>query len=218
VRRVGRRWVQTVKADTEVRAGISNPVEIEGEVGGIKPELSSVPDRAVRKQIKKALDGSALVPVFETVVRRTTRRLRVGEQGEVELALDHGVVRSPAGSSEIREAELELKSGTAGSLLTVAEALLADEPLRVAQKSKAKKARRFLKQLKSLQETFGYLNDVATAKKLMELPLRYAADTDLQRAVGCVLGWHAARANDAWTTARARWLRLDAAPRFWARH
>jgi triphosphatase len=458
VRRVGRRWVQTVKADTEVRAGISNPVEIEGEVGGIEPELSSVRDRAIRKLIKKALDGSALVPVFETVVRRTTRRLRVGEEGEVELALDHGVVRSPAGSSEIREAELELKSGTAGSLLAVAEALLADEPIRLAQKSKAergyelalgrpaevlkpalatqpdlektqscadaldailtsvadqvlhnwqvvaesddpegahqlriglrrfrtalrvfrpvadghrlrdlgakareiggivgelrdadvlideivapvmassccgglniarlrevlaserntkrdrvraallsphwsafqlnlallpkisvwsdaqdqeaalarpvrkqarealerswrraarwakrldqltieerhqmrkslkvlryaaeffhplfaaKKARRFLKELKSLQETFGYLNDVATAKKLMELPLKYAADTDLQRAVGCVLGWHAARANDAWPTARARWRRLDAAPRFWAQH
>jgi inorganic triphosphatase YgiF len=444
---------KTVKTDTEVRAGLSHPVEIEGEVHGIEPELWSVRDRAMRKQIKRALDGAALAPVFETVVRRTTRRLRVDENGEVELALDEGVVRSPAGSSDIREAELELKSGTVGSLLTVAEALFADEPIRLAEKSKAergyelalgrpaespkpllatqpnlektqscadalgailstvadqvlhnwqvvaetddpegahqlpiglrrlrsalrvfrsvadgprlrelnakagevagvvgdlrdadvlidevvaalmvsncrdldfsrlsevlaserntkraqvkaalrssrwsclaliskvadwattrdhkaalarpvrkharealerswskvarwakrldkltieerhqmrksvkvlryaaeffhpifpaKKARRFLKQLKSLQETFGYLNDVATAKKLMELPLRYAADTDLQRAVGCVLGWHAARANDAWTTARARWLRLDAAPRFWARH
>ena len=130
---------KTVKTDTEVRAGLSHPVEIEGEVHGIEPELWSVRDRAMRKQIKRALDGAALAPVFETVVRRTTRRLRVDENGEVELALDEGVVRSPAGSSDIREAELELKSGTVGSLLTVAEALFADEPIRLAEKSKAER-------------------------------------------------------------------------------
>jgi triphosphatase len=455
VRRVGRRWIQTVKADTEVRAGLSNPIEIEGEVHGTKPELGSVRDRAVRKKIKNALEGSALVPVFETVVRRTTRRLRVGDNGEIELALDEGVVRSPAGSSEIREAELELKSGSVGSLLTAAEALFADEPIRLADKSKAergyelalgkpaealkpllatqpalektqscadalgailstvasqilhnwqvvaesndpegahqlriglrrfrsalrvfrpvadgsrlreldakarevgglvgelrdadvlidgvvgpvkashrdeldfarlceilasernikrdrvraallsprwsgfqlklallskvsawsdtraqdaalarpvrkhagkalerswrtvarwgkrldeltveerhqmrkslkvlryaaeffqpiypeKPARRFVRELKRIQEIFGYLNDVATAKKLIDLPPDHAADAALQRAVGYVLGWHAARANDAWTMARGRWQQLEATPRFWA--
>jgi triphosphatase len=456
VRRVGRRWLQTVKADAEVRTGLSNPIEIEGEVHGNEPELGSVRDRAMRKQIKKALDGSALVPMFETVVRRTTQRLRVGVNGEIELALDEGLVRSPAASSEIREAELELKSGPVDALLTVAEALFADEPIRLAEKSKAdrgyelvlgrpaaalkpllatqpdlepthscadalqvilsgvaeqvlhnwqvvaqvddpegphqlriglrrlrsalrvfrpvadsdslreldakarelgrvvgalrdadvlidqvvrsamasndgepgfaklrevlvsdrnakrdqvraalgspgwssfqlrlallskvadwsdapnhdlalerpvqqfarkalkrrwrKVARRaerldkltieerhqmrkslktlryaveffqpiypskagrcFLRELKGLQEIFGYLNDVAMAKKLMDLSSNRAADGDLQRAVGYVLGWHTARANDAWAVARARWQRLETAPRFWDR-
>jgi triphosphatase len=456
VRRVGRRWVQTVKADCEVRAGLSNPIEVEGEVHGTKPELEAVCDRAVRKQIKKALNGSALVPVFETVVHRTTRRLRAGGNGEIELALDEGVVRSPTRSREIREAELELKSGPPDSLLTVAEALFGDEHIRLAEKSKAergyelalgspaealkplfasephleatqscadalrtilrvvaaqvlhnwqvvaetdepegahqlriglrrlrsalrvfrpvaessrlrelddkardlgrivgelrdadvlieevvapvmasghgepgfarlsdvlasersgkrdrvkasllspkwscfqlklallpkvadwslaeshdgalarpvrkyagkalgrswrevaqwaerieeltiderhqmrkslkslryaveffqsiypgKKSRRFLKELKWLQEIFGYLNDLAMAKKAMELSPKYAGGAELQRAMGYVLGWHAARADEAWISARARWQRLEAAPRYWER-
>jgi triphosphatase len=455
VRRVGRRWVQTVKADTGVNAGLSNPIEVEGEVHGTVPELRSVRDRAIRKQIKKALDGSTLVPVFETVVHRTTRRLRAGENAEIELALDQGVVQSPAGSREIREAELELKSGPVDSLLTVAEMLFAGEPIRLAEKSKAdrgyelalgrptealrpllatqpdlektqscadalgailravaeqvlhnwkvvvetddpegphqlriglrrlrsalkvfrplvggdhlrdldakarelgrivgkvrdadvlndgvvasvmasnsgdpgfaklreilaaertckraevkaallspswshfqlklallskvgewsdargregalarpvrkharqalhrswgkvahraerldeltpeerhqmrkalkalryavefflpiypaKAGRRFLKKLKGLQDIFGYLNDVAMAKKLVDLSAEHAADADLQRAVGYVLGWHMARANEAWAAARARWQRLESVPHFWA--
>ncbi|HZA02078.1 MAG TPA: CHAD domain-containing protein, partial [Hyphomicrobiaceae bacterium] len=454
VRRVGRRWVQTLKAGTEVQSGLSNPIEVEGEVHGTKPELEAVHDGAVRRQIKKALDGSALVPVFETVVHRTTRRLRAGKNGEIELALDEGVVRSPAGSREIREAELELKSGPADSLLTVAEALFGDEHIRLAEKSKAERgydlalgrptealkplfasepdldktqscaaalrailkvvadqvlhncqvvaetdepegahqlriglrrlrsalrvfrpvadshhlreldekardlgrvvgelrdadvlldevvapamasgygepgfarlrealasersgkrdhvkasllsprwscfqlklallpkvgdwsaaasddgallalpvrkharkalgrswrevaqwaerieeltieerhqmrkslkslryaveffqsifpameSRRFLKELKWLQEIFGYLNDVAMAKKAMELSAKDAG-AELQRAMGYVLGWHAARADEAWTSARVRWRRLESAPRFW---
>jgi triphosphatase len=456
VRRVGRRWVQTVKADTEVQSGLSNPIEVEGDVHGFKPELGCIRDRAVRKQIKKALDGSALVPVFETVVHRTTRRLRAGENGELELALEEGVVRSPTRSSEIREAELELKSGPADALLTVAEALFGDEHIRLADHSKAergyalvlgrpaealkplfasvpdleeahscadamrtilkvvaaqvlhnwqvvaetddpegvhqlriglrrlrsalgvfrpvagshhlreleatardmaqvvgelrdadvlieevvapvmargsgepgfarlrevlasertgkrdevkasllsprwscfqlklallpkvpdwsaagsheralarpvrkharkalerswrkvarraerledltmeerhrmrkslkslryaveffqslypaKKSRRFLTELKWLQEVFGYLNDVAMAKKVMELSPACAGDAELQRAMGYVLGWHSARVDEAWTTARERWRRLESAPRFWAR-
>lgn len=456
VRRVGSCWVQTVKAETDVSAGLSNPIEVEGVVHGTEPELGSVRDRAIRKQIKKALEGSTLVPVFETVVRRMTQRVRAGENGEIELALDEGVVRSPAGSSEIREAELELKSGPVDSLLTVAEALFADEGIRLAEKSKAARGyelaggrpadalkpylgtqpdlqatqncadalrailnavakhvlhnwqvvvetddpegahqlrvglrrlrsallafrpvtdsnrlreldavarelsrvvgqlrdadvlidgvvapvmaanygepgfaklrvvlatertakydqvstalqspkwscfqlklallskvadwsdsakhaaalgrpvrkhtrkalnrcwrkiarcaerlddltieerhqmrkslkalrynveffrpiysgeavRRFLKELKGLQDIFGYLNDVAMAKKLMELSPESAADADLQRAIGYVLGWHAARANEARTAARVQWRRLESVARFWAR-
>jgi inorganic triphosphatase YgiF len=455
LRRVGRRWVQTVKADTGVKAGLSNPIEVEGEVHGTEPELRSVRHRTMRKQIKKALDGSTLVPVFETVVHRTTRHLRAGENVEIELALDEGVVQSPAGSRDIREAELELKSGPVDSLLTVAETLFADKPIRLAEKSKAdrgyelvlgrpaqalkpltaaypkldptescadafqailssvaeqilhnwqvvaetddpegahqlriglrrlrsllkafrpvadsdhlrdldakarelgrivgevrdadvltnevvdplmasnsvdpglvklrevlasertrrraevkgallspgwsrfqirlallskggvlsdvrdrkgalgrpvrkharkalhrswrkvarwaerldeltleerhqmrkalkelrysvefflpnyaaKAGRRFAKKLKGLQEVFGYLNDVAMAKKLRALFPEHAADCDLQRAIGYVLGWHEARAKDAWTEARARWQRLESAPRIWA--
>jgi triphosphatase len=78
VRRVGKRWVQTVKAGTDVRGGLSNPIEVEGVVQESEPELKSVGDRAIRKEIKKVLDGSTLTPMFETVVRRTTRRLRAG--------------------------------------------------------------------------------------------------------------------------------------------
>ena len=81
----------------------------------------------------------------------------------------------------------------------------------------AKAGRRSLKKLKGLQDIFGYLNDVAMAKQLKDLFLEHAADCDLQRAIGYVLGWHEARANEAWTVARGRWQRLESAPQFWAR-
>jgi CHAD domain-containing protein len=80
----------------------------------------------------------------------------------------------------------------------------------------AKASRRFLRDLKDLQDIFGYLNDVAMAKKLMDLAPMHAFDAELQRATGYVLGWHAARSTEAWASVRKRWRKVESAPRFWA--
>ncbi|MFM1816181.1 MAG: hypothetical protein RLZ98_2876 [Pseudomonadota bacterium] len=71
----------------------------------------------------------------------------------------------------------------------------------------------FLKQLKRLQDVFGYLNDVATAARIPEvLPTdaRYA-----RQAAGEVLAWHETRAAEQWAEAKSRWKSLAAVPRFW---
>ena len=137
LRRVGEDWVQTVKCGTGVHSGVSHPVELEATVEGPTPELATIPDEAVRKQVKRLIGKAPLVPLFETVVQRTARRLRVPEGAEIEVAFDKGVVRGAEGAKDLCEAELELKTGHPDALVQVAQTLFADETLRFAEASKA---------------------------------------------------------------------------------
>ncbi len=137
LRRVGEDWVQTVKCETGVHSGVSHPVELEAAVEGPAPNVAAIPDKAVRKQVKRLVGKEILVPLFETVVQRTARRLRVPEGAEIEVALDKGVVRDAEGAKDLCEAELELKTGHPDALVQVAEALFADETIRFVEASKA---------------------------------------------------------------------------------
>ena len=77
--------------------------------------------------------------------------------------------------------------------------------------------RQFIKQIRSLQEVFGYLNDVVAAERLNAICHEGCADSrEAQRAAGYVLGWHNAQAAHAWKDAHKGWQKLDALPRFWA--
>ena len=75
---------------------------------------------------------------------------------------------------------------------------------------------RFLKRLRRLLDTFGYLNDVAMAETLSDLCRAEAApDSERDAAAGYVLGWHSARAEKAWESVPMRWRQLKQAERFW---
>jgi triphosphatase len=81
---------------------------------------------------------------------------------------------------------------------------------------KARPVKAFTGRLKTLQDLFGDLNDLAMAEALFtgaDAPA--AADPDAQRAAGMVLGARGARAEAAWAHARAEWEALRAAPKFW---
>lgn len=63
-----------------------------------------------------------------------------------------------------------------------------------------------------MQEALGYLNDVALAETLPELVSSdFHQDASLQRAVGAVVGWHAARAEVAWSDFPRAWRRFERA-------
>jgi inorganic triphosphatase YgiF len=100
--------------------------------------LAAIDDGKVRRQIEKALKASTLEPQFETVVTRTTRKLH-SDKGDLELALDEGVIRAGAVESKLCEAELELKAGSPECLLETATALFSTEPIRLAEASKAER-------------------------------------------------------------------------------
>jgi len=142
VRRLGTRWLQTVKIETTVKGGVSYPFETEAFVKTCKPDLTLIHQRRTRRDIEKAVGSAVLTPVFETDVRRTTQRIRAAHDGEVELALDEGVVRWAHGSAELCEAELELKSGPVEALLSAADKLFARQPMRCAAGSKAERGYR----------------------------------------------------------------------------
>ena len=80
----------------------------------------------------------------------------------------------------------------------------------------ARKVKPFRKRLKTLQDVFGTLNDVAVAEGVLmrdDAPAR--DDPSAQRAVGRLLGARQRDSDHAWTEARADWNDLRALPRFW---
>jgi inorganic triphosphatase YgiF len=129
-------WLQTVKADHHVHGGISNPVELEVLLTNSEPDLGKIADNKIKKAVKQAVKGTSLRPVFETVVQRTTRNIRV-HGSEIELALDEGEVHAGQTRKALREAEFELKSGSAEDLLLAAEKLLSGHELKLSTRSKA---------------------------------------------------------------------------------
>jgi len=76
--------------------------------------------------------------------------------------------------------------------------------------------RRFIKETRSLQEVFGYLNDVVAAERLGAICHDGCADSrEAQRAAGYILGWHNSQATHAWQDAHKGWQKLERLPQFW---
>ena len=78
--------------------------------------------------------------------------------------------------------------------------------------------RRLISDCADLQTTLGYLNDVALAERL--LALDHAKDADgaaVARAAGAVIGWHTARAEQAWQDVKAKWKRFEKSSQFLAK-
>lgn len=79
-----------------------------------------------------------------------------------------------------------------------------------------KRVKLFLSRLKSLQEIFGDLNDLAMAEALLNGPEAPARDhPDAQRAVGRILGGRTVKAAHGWVHAQALWLELKHTRPFW---
>ena len=148
LRSEGDRWVQAVAADPGrtngrrsnggPKPGASKPGASQDTLERPQPDLSIIADRRIRRRIEKAVSRSVLEPVFETVVQRTTRHLHATE-GELELALEDGVVRAGGSENSLCEAELELKSGSPECLLRTAAQLFAAAPVRLAKGSQAER-------------------------------------------------------------------------------
>lgn len=134
----GDSWQQTVKSGTAVANALPKPIEAEGAVERPEPDLQVIGNRRIRRKVEKAVSRSILEPVFETVVQRTTRQLHSAE-GDLELALDEGVVRAGSAENSLCEAELEFKSGSPACLLQTAAQLFAAAPVRLAKGSRAER-------------------------------------------------------------------------------
>jgi triphosphatase len=108
-----------------------------------KPDLAKIADKKMRRVIQKAVQGTALHPVLETIIRRTTRKIKA-QRGDIELAVDDGAVHAGQATREFREAELELRAGSAKGLLLAAEKLLGDHELKLSTRSKAERGYRLV--------------------------------------------------------------------------
>ena len=93
LRRVNGGWLQTVKADQRIVDGVSNPLELESPVAAKEPDLTRVTDKKIKRKIEKVIGETSLRPVFQTLVKRTTRKIKTRDS-EIELAIDEGEVRA----------------------------------------------------------------------------------------------------------------------------
>ncbi len=127
---------QTVKVQTGVTQGVSNPIEIEDVVESKETDLERISDERVRKQVTELVSDQSLNPMVNCDVDRTSVLLGF-EDAVAELSLDRATVSAGGLSEVFLEAELELKSGRPSDLLPLAEAIFNGVPLRLASLNKA---------------------------------------------------------------------------------
>ena len=118
-------WIQTLKANRSLDGGVSKSFEIEAEVETDAPALGAIRDKKWRRRISRIVRPSELIPVFETAIERTTTRREMPEGATVEIALDRGTISVGSRKEQVKELELELKSGEPGALLDIARQFIA---------------------------------------------------------------------------------------------
>ena len=136
LRRVGRRWVQTIKRGRG-GFGLFANAEVEVPAPGGRLVLEGPDPEGLIAAIVEVAAGAPLSPMFETRIRRTTERLRAPGGGEVELALDAGEIVAGDARAPIHEVELELKSDDVRGIYDIARELFPSGPVRFSTASKA---------------------------------------------------------------------------------
>jgi len=136
LRRDGRRWIQTVKAERVLHGGLSQAAEAHNPAPGGRASVEAISDPVVRDRVLQCVDGSPLEPVCETVMRRTALQLARDTGTRAELAIDVGEIHAGEQSASLREAEIELIDGNPRDLFDIAKVLLPDSGWRFSRLSK----------------------------------------------------------------------------------
>ena len=118
IRRVGRRWLQTLKTEGERGGGFSQREEYETPAPRNALDWARFPP-AAQAHVPEVLRAQ-LVPVFETRFKRTAWLVRGPAGARIEVALDVGEVRAGERTLPLCEVELELKSGQPDALFALA--------------------------------------------------------------------------------------------------
>lgn len=137
LRRMGSRWVQTVKGGGGAAAGLHRRGEWETQVAGQNLDFSKLSEPGLTGFLTKL--RKRLAPVFVTEFSRSSRLLGLDGGGLVELCLDRGEIKAGSAVSPISEIELELQSGNVARLYELALELQKSIPLRLENISKAER-------------------------------------------------------------------------------
>jgi inorganic triphosphatase YgiF len=135
VRRVGNRYVQTIKATGN--SALFERAEWEGEVASEMPDLRLARGTALEPLLSDKF-CRRLQPIFETRVRRTTYPVADGKR-DIALTLDKGKIATGRRSEPLCEIELELKRGNGTELFDLARELTSALPAQLAIKSKSER-------------------------------------------------------------------------------
>ncbi len=137
LRETGQAREQTVKLPAR-----TDSIVVRGE--WTVPAIGEAPDidgfaEEPRAILARLLDGEPLLPIAETRIARTTRRVRHGS-AEIEIAFDQGNICAGTREAAVCELELELVSGALADLLDLALALPLGPDLQWSVASKSARA------------------------------------------------------------------------------
>jgi inorganic triphosphatase YgiF len=140
IRRVGERFIQTLKAGSDGGAALFARTEWERDVAGpsLVVESSSPLRRLVGFEIIERLE-----PVFTAAVTRRTWTLRRGES-VIELVADRGAVIAGDRINPVSEIELELREGGAADIIALARDLGESVSLRLGVLTKSERGYRLI--------------------------------------------------------------------------
>lgn len=138
LRKVGGKWIQTVKGGGGVLAGVHTRCEWEHAVARGALDFTKIDDPHLVKLFGNAELRNSLVPVFSTEFSR--KAVPVEFSGSIiECCIDSGKILAANQQEAISELELELKSGEPSALFEFALELQKTIPLQVEQRSKAER-------------------------------------------------------------------------------
>jgi triphosphatase len=123
--------LRTIKANNP--RGPFGRREWEEEIRGDEPDKQSA--KLLKKLGLKKL-RRRLVPVFETDVQRTVLPIRC-DGSAMEIAVDHGAIKTGARREPISEIEIELKEGAAAGVVNIAKRIADDLPVGYGAKPKS---------------------------------------------------------------------------------
>jgi inorganic triphosphatase YgiF len=135
VRRIGDRYIQTIKATGH--AGLFERDEWESEIASEGPDLSLAHGTALEPLVNDKFRRQ-LKPMFETRVRRTVYSL-TNDTRTITLTLDQGKIDTGPRSAPLCEIELELERGKKAELFYLARELTQALPAQLALKSKSER-------------------------------------------------------------------------------
>jgi len=143
VRRIGKRWVQTLKGPSDAGAGLHARAEHEWPLASGDPDLALVATTPWKKLVTKVRQTGGLMRVCTTEFRRQTVELEFPDNTRAQLCVDRGEIRAhEAGRSRrarIAEIEIELQEGDPANLFRLGLAFAADLPVSVMTQSKAER-------------------------------------------------------------------------------
>lgn len=136
IRRVDGRSIQTIKSRSSRKGGMFSRDEWEREIEGEEPDFAAAAETPLAPLLRQEEVKNTLAPAFQSIIERTVWDVSEGD-GQVELALDRGVIQADGRSAPVCELELELKSGEPPALVSLAKDLETIAPMRLGGRSKA---------------------------------------------------------------------------------
>ena len=136
VRKTGKTYTQCLKRQSEPLGAIIGRTEWQAEIPDQIPKIDLLENMKIRARIKR-LAADNLKAVFQSVVRRQSRKLKFDDGTTVRLDIDVGEVTAGDAVQPICEFELELLSGSAAHIFELAATINQTVPFRISTVSKA---------------------------------------------------------------------------------